>query len=169
MFLNWRFQPCAFWKKIHGMCKHRPVVVFHIFLQNVYSFFEQCKTFFINFCILASPCYPFSYFVHFPFPFCSPCFDFQQIFKGFSNVGSLGYSKGFFVISHILFSMLEIKVYQIVVSKGVQCDHSCKFSFCQCKIDVQQLKWILIIEKMELISSGGDEEKNVIFFFKWQE
>jgi hypothetical protein len=32
-------------------------------------------------------------------------------------VGSLGNSKGIFIISHILFSMLEIKVYSIIISK----------------------------------------------------
>jgi len=32
-------------------------------------------------------------------------------------VGSLGNSKGIFIISHILSSMLEIKVYSIVISK----------------------------------------------------
>ncbi len=37
--------------------------------------------------------------------------------KGFSRVGSLGYSKGVFIILHILSNMLEIKVYSIVVSK----------------------------------------------------
>jgi hypothetical protein len=33
------FQTCAFFKKIHGMCKHRLMVVFHILFQNVYSLF----------------------------------------------------------------------------------------------------------------------------------
>ncbi len=37
--------------------------------------------------------------------------------SGFNRVGSLGYSKGIFIISHILSSMLEIKVYSIIVSK----------------------------------------------------
>ncbi len=32
-------------------------------------------------------------------------------------MGSFEYSKGFFVNSHILSSMLEIKVYSIIVSK----------------------------------------------------
>jgi len=32
-------------------------------------------------------------------------------------VSSLGYSKAFIVISHILFSMLEINVYSIINSK----------------------------------------------------
>ncbi len=32
-------------------------------------------------------------------------------------MGSLGYSKGVFIISHILSSMFEIKVYSIIISK----------------------------------------------------
>jgi len=30
-------------------------------------------------------------------------------------------------------------------------------------------KLMVAIEKMELVSLGGDGGKNVIFFFKWQE
>jgi hypothetical protein len=37
--------------------------------------------------------------------------------KGYSKVGFLGYSKGVFIILHILFSMFEIKVYSIIISK----------------------------------------------------
>ncbi len=36
---------------------------------------------------------------------------------GFTQVGSIGYSKAFVVILHILSSMLEINVYSIIVSK----------------------------------------------------
>ncbi len=32
-------QTCTFLKKIHGMCKHHPMVVFHILLWNVYNLF----------------------------------------------------------------------------------------------------------------------------------
>jgi hypothetical protein len=56
--------------------------------------------------------------------------------KGFSKVGwSLRYSKGVFIISHILFSMIEIKVYSIIVSKvfGVTIVIKKKI---HCKIDV---------------------------------
>jgi hypothetical protein len=38
-------------------------------------------------------------------------------FKGSSGVGSLGNSKGIFIILHILSHTLEIKVYAIIVSK----------------------------------------------------
>jgi hypothetical protein len=34
-----------------------------------------------------------------------------------SRVGSLGYSKGGFIISHILSNMFKIKVYSIIISK----------------------------------------------------
>ncbi len=42
---------------------------------------------------------------------------FSKFFRGSNKVGFLGYSKGFIVISHILFNMLEINVYLIIVSK----------------------------------------------------
>ncbi len=42
---------------------------------------------------------------------------FSKFFRGSSKVGFLGYSKGFIVISHILFNMREINVYLIIVSK----------------------------------------------------
>ncbi len=42
---------------------------------------------------------------------------FNEFFRGSNEVRSLGYSKGFVVISHILSSMLEINVYSIIVSK----------------------------------------------------
>jgi hypothetical protein len=42
---------------------------------------------------------------------------FREFFRGSSKVGSLGYSKGFVVILHIMSSMLEINVYSIIVSK----------------------------------------------------
>ncbi len=57
--------------------------------------------------------------------------------RGFNKVGFLGYSKGVFIILHILFSMLKIKVYLIIASKvfGVTI-HYYEFFFCHCKIDV---------------------------------
>ncbi len=42
---------------------------------------------------------------------------FSKFLRGSNKVGTLGYSKGFVVISHILFYMLEINVYTIIVSK----------------------------------------------------
>jgi hypothetical protein len=41
----------------------------------------------------------------------------SKFLRGFNKVGSLGYSKGFVVISHILSNMIEINVYTIIVSK----------------------------------------------------
>jgi hypothetical protein len=41
----------------------------------------------------------------------------SKFFWGFIKVGSLGYSKGFVVISHIISNMFEINVYSIIVSK----------------------------------------------------
>ncbi len=41
----------------------------------------------------------------------------SKFFRGFSTIGSLGYSKAFVVILHILSNLLEINVYSIIVSK----------------------------------------------------
>jgi hypothetical protein len=30
----------AFFEEIHGMCQHRPIIIFHILLGNVYNLFE---------------------------------------------------------------------------------------------------------------------------------
>jgi len=29
-------------------------------------------------------------------------------------------------------------------------------------------KWMVVVEKLELVSLGGDGGKNVVSFFKWQ-
>jgi hypothetical protein len=47
LFWNWFLQIHAFFEEIHGMCKHCPIVVFHIFFRNIYNMFEQCKTSFL--------------------------------------------------------------------------------------------------------------------------
>jgi len=117
MFKNWLFQTCTIFKKIHDMYKHHPMVVFHIFLQNVYSFFEQYKTLFVNFSIHPSSCHPFSYFINCLFHFVPHVLISSKFLTGFTQVGSLGYSKGFVVILHILSSMFEFNVYSIIVSK----------------------------------------------------
>ncbi len=82
MFWNWLFQSCAFFKKIHSMCKHRLVVVFHILLWKVYNLFQYYKTFFIYFGICPLPSCPFICFVNWSFPFYSPCLNFQQMLEG---------------------------------------------------------------------------------------
>jgi hypothetical protein len=42
---------------------------------------------------------------------------FSNYLRGSSKVRSLGYSKGVFIILHILSNMLEIKMYSIIVSE----------------------------------------------------
>ncbi len=53
----------------------------------------------------------------------------SKFFRGSSKVGSLGYSKGFVVISHILSSMLKINVYSIIFSKMFGVTIPVKFHF----------------------------------------
>ncbi len=155
--------------EIHGMCKYCPMLVFYILLWNVYNFLEQCKTFFVNFHVHPSPCCPFSCFVNLLFPFCSPCFNFSKFLKGSSKVGSLGYSKDFVVISHILFNMLEINVDSIIVSKVFGVTIIINFYFFIVKYMCSNCKLMVVVEKMELVSLGGDGGKNVVFLFKWHE
>jgi len=55
-------------------------------------------------------------------------------------VGFLEYSKGFFVNSHILSNMLEMKVYSIIVSKVFGVTIVVNFLFAILKINVEQLQ-----------------------------
>ncbi len=117
MFWNQLFQTCSFLEKIHGMCKHCPLVIFHIFLQNVYNLFEQCKIF-LSIFAFAHHHAAHSFVLSICFSHFNPhVLIFSNYLRGFSRVGSFEYSKGVFIISHILFSMFEIKVYLIIVSK----------------------------------------------------
>jgi len=88
------FNLCVLWRNPWHVQNH-PIVVFHIFLGNVYNLFERCKSFFVYFRICPSPCRPFICFVNCLFPLCSPCSS------RISRVPFLGYSNGFLIISHI--------------------------------------------------------------------
>ncbi len=92
-------QTCVFFEKIHGMCKHRQIVIFHIFLGNVYDLFKQCKILFIYFCINPSPCCPFICFIITLFHFVPNVLILNRCRRGSNLVSSFRYSKGFFVIS----------------------------------------------------------------------
>jgi hypothetical protein len=81
-------------------------------------------------------------------------------------VRSLGYSKGDFIILHILFSVLEIKVYSIIFSKvfGVAIVVNVfvaivKYMFINCKR-------IVNVEKMEIGNFGGEGERMHFDSFK---
>jgi len=81
---------------------------------------------------------------------------FNNYLKGSSRVGSLGYYNGVFIISHILSSMLEIKVYSIIVSKVFGVTIVVNFLFAIVKEMFKNCKWVIAIEKLELSSSGGE-------------
>ncbi len=51
-------------------------------------------------------------------------------------MSSFGYSKGFFVISHIIFSILDINVFSIINSKVFGVTIIDKFFSCHSKIKV---------------------------------
>ncbi len=76
-----------------------------------------------------------------------------------SKVGSLGYSKGVFIISHILFSMLEIKVYSIIVSKVFGVTIAMNYFFAIVKQMSRNCKCVVTVEKLELGSSTREGEK----------
>ncbi len=79
---NGFFKFTRFLKKIHGMCKHHQIVIFYIFLGNVFNLFEQCKILFVYLHISPSPCNPFIYFVNYPFHSRFPMFWFWKIVRG---------------------------------------------------------------------------------------
>jgi hypothetical protein len=90
MFWNWLFKICMSLKEFHGMCKHCLVVVFHILLWYVYSFFEQCKIFFINFHIHPSPCRPIQLFCQdFAFSILFPMFWFLIVQSHYTSHSGL--------------------------------------------------------------------------------
>jgi hypothetical protein len=73
-------------------------------------------------------------------------------------VGSLGYSKDVFIISHILSNMLEIKVYSIIVSKVFDVTIIVNFLFAIVIYMFKKYKWVVAIEKFELGIFGGEGE-----------
>ncbi len=118
----------TFFENIHGTCKHLPILVFHIVLGNVYIMFKQCKTFFVfafthchvaHSSILSIALYNFVLHVLIS----------NKCQKGTSQVSSLKYSKGFFVISHILSNKLEINVYSITNSNLAKKERIMKIMF----------------------------------------
>jgi hypothetical protein len=79
--------------------------------------FDQFNTFFGYLCINpSSSAHSFILLIIF-FHFVPHVLILSKCQRGSRLVSSLGYSNGFFVISHILFGMLEINVYSIIDSK----------------------------------------------------
>ncbi len=74
------------------------------------------KTFFVHLRIYPSPCHPFPCFANHALHFVPHVLISSKWLRGSSLVLSLGYSKDFFVIFQILFSMLKINVYSIIDS-----------------------------------------------------
>ncbi len=74
-------------------------------------------------------------------------------------VRSLGNSKCVFIILHILCSMLEIKVYLIIVSKVFGTTIVVNFVFAIVKLMFSNYKWVVAVEKMELGTLGGEGNK----------
>ncbi len=98
MFWNRFLQTHTFFGKIHGMCKHCQIVIFHIFLRNVCNLFHQCSTFFVYFlthCHAAHSTILSITFFHYVFHVLIS----SKCWRGFSLVSSLRYSIDFFVIS----------------------------------------------------------------------
>ncbi len=113
------FSNLLFLEEIHGMCKHHLAVVFHIVLRNVYSLFEQCKIFLSIFtsphCHVAHSFVLLIFFFHFdPHVLIS-----NNFLRGFSRVGFLGYSKGVFIISLIIYiNLVSLSVTEVLGGGG---------------------------------------------------
>ncbi len=116
MFQNRLFQTCTLFKKIHGICEHCSMVVFHILLQNVYNLLSIARIFLSIFAFThcqATRSFVLSivFFHYVPHVLIS-----SKCLRGNHRVSSLGHSQGFVVISHILSNMLEISIYSIIDS-----------------------------------------------------
>jgi hypothetical protein len=143
MFWNRLFQICAFHrkyilvkltllvgpftyfeeriKKIHNMCKHRPMVVFYILLQNVYNLFWYCKNFLVYFRICPSLGYkpPIHQFCQLFFSILFPIFWFLASAKG-------GVTEcHFFDMPKVL--LLNIFHIEEIWSMGLNCDLNISF------------------------------------------
>jgi hypothetical protein len=70
-------------------------------------------------------------------------------------VSSFGYSKGFFVISHIISSMLEINVYSIIDSKVFGVTIGVNFLLALVKYKFNNCNHVVEVERMQLGSKGG--------------
>ncbi len=156
MFWNLVFQTCPFLEEIHGMCKHCLMAVFHIFLRNVYICLNKEKLSLLIFTF--AHCHVVHSFVLLiVFSIMIPMFWFlATTWGGSTRWEYLGYSKGVFIISPILSSMLEIKVYSIIVSKVFGVTIVVNFLFAIVKQMFRNCKWVITIEKLELGSFGGE-------------
>jgi hypothetical protein len=65
--------------------------------------------------------------------------------------------------------MFEINVYSIIVSKVFGETILINFPFAIVKCMCSNCKWMVVVEKLELVISNGDGGNNVVFFFKWEE
>ncbi len=117
MFQSWFFQTRAVFEEICGICKHCQIVIFHIFLRNMYNLFQQCKTFFVYLPISPSPCHPFICFINYPFPLCSPCSDFEQIQKGVQSSIIFKYFIGFLSFYKFYLVCLKLICIQSLIPK----------------------------------------------------
>ncbi len=116
MFYNWFLQTCMFFKKIHYMCKHCLLVVFHILLRMFTICFSNARIFLFIFAFVhhqATHSFVLSIVL---FHFVPHVLIYNKCWKMSNWVSSFGYSQGFVVISHILSNMRKIIVYAIIDS-----------------------------------------------------
>ncbi len=71
-------------------------------------------------------------------------------------MSSLGYSKGFFFISSILFNILEINIYSIVDSKVFGVTIGVNFPLAIVEQRFNDCKHMVVVERMQLSSKSGE-------------
>jgi hypothetical protein len=79
----------------------------------------------------------------------------SKCWKGANLVSSLGYSNDFFVISQILFNMLEINIYSIIDSKVFGVKIGVNFLFAIVIERFNDCTHVVEDERMQLKSTGG--------------
>ncbi len=80
---------------------------------------------------------------------------FSNYQKGISQVSSVGYSKDFFVISHILLNMLEINVYSVINSKVFGLIVGVYLLLAIVKQKFNDYKHMVEVQRMQLGNKGG--------------
>jgi len=98
------------------MCKHCQIVVLHIILGNVHTLFHYRKTIFVHFRIYPHHATHSTILSITLFHSVPLVLILKKCLRGSNLILFPRYSNNFFVISQILFSMLESNVYSIIDS-----------------------------------------------------
>ncbi len=73
-------------------------------------------------------------------------------------MSSFGYSQGFIIISHILFSMFEINIYSIINFKVIGVKIGVNFLLAIVKYRLNDCKHVAKVKMMQLCKTNGKNE-----------